>query len=423
MSQYWDASLDNYYDVPDEDEEMPERTVPGTDIGMLASTGGTAMDSDMEGDDPARSVQPKMKRLYKGRRVGTGRDMPEDCRQETLRGLMEAVCWAYNCQVYTWNQMSRLAVGKMLIPVRHNMAIGQSPRDRAEARRGVLEGPVMVVQGRSVNGLLEAIEGRGEGGMPSSNEVSDLMEEVANLVLLAQERNREGNVPKCVGEGEWWTSRPRWGGGPGGPMGWEEELQGRREGLKLEAGMKACKSSKKRTLSEGEDQRMLVGGGDDADDGEDEEPLPEDMSRCKRKERLGTAAKPKTAEERKLDGLQRRWAATAGKWKKVEPGGILWDKRMKYVKIGKPDGADDALVDEVFMVSSMNHHVAVLKMRISQPYLDWLAGNERQEAGGDANALQVSRTKWFDLFDVEERKAFMEGLWGVMAYLMRSTSD
>lgn len=61
--------------------------------------------------------------------------------------------------------------------------------------------------------LPEEQVGKGRG------EALDLLREVAALLLLAQERAREGKSEKKPGEGKWYTSTPRWGGGPGGEVG------------------------------------------------------------------------------------------------------------------------------------------------------------------------------------------------------------
>lgn len=47
-------------------------------------------------------------------------------------------------------------------------------------------------------------------------EALDLLREVGAMLLLAQERLREGKERRKPGEGKWYTSTPRWGGGSGG---------------------------------------------------------------------------------------------------------------------------------------------------------------------------------------------------------------
>lgn len=41
--------------------------------------------------------------------------------------------------------------------------------------------------------------------------------------MLAQKRAREGTKEVQAGAGKWWTTKPRWGGGPGGECGIAEE--------------------------------------------------------------------------------------------------------------------------------------------------------------------------------------------------------
>lgn len=78
------------------------------------------------------------------------------------------------------------------------------------------------------------------------------------------------------------------------------------------------------------------------------------------------------------------------------------------------------------MVSSINHHICVLKLRIHRLYLQFLAENELPMTNSVESAWwspSLQRTRWFDLFDKEDRKEAMRGLWGVMAYLMRSEEE
>lgn len=71
MSVYWDTSLDN------EVEEHEENTSDST-------------------DSTTPNEQP---RKYKGRRSGTGRDMPDQFREDTIKALVDTVTWLFGCQV------------------------------------------------------------------------------------------------------------------------------------------------------------------------------------------------------------------------------------------------------------------------------------------------------------------------------------
>lgn len=74
------------------------------------------------------------------------------------------------------------------------------------------------------------------------------------------------------------------------------------------------------------------------------------------------------------------------------------------------------------MVSSLNHHISVLRLRIHPAYLCYLTeGVLPQEAPSDPewSSPKLHRTRWYDLFDKKDRVEAMRGIWGVMSYLMR----
>ena len=54
-------------------------------------------------------------------------------------------------------------------------------------------------------------------------EVMDLLREVGLGLMLAQKRARDGKEEDGVQEDQWWAHKPRWGGGQGGEVGVEEE--------------------------------------------------------------------------------------------------------------------------------------------------------------------------------------------------------
>jgi hypothetical protein len=75
------------------------------------------------------------------------------------------------------------------------------------------------------------------------------------------------------------------------------------------------------------------------------------------------------------------------------------------------------------MVSSLNHHISVLCLRVHPLYLQHLTeGTLPEETTLDTDWLspKLRRTRWFDLFDANDRTEAMRGLWGIMAYLMRN---
>ena len=194
MSEYWDTSLDDESGSPTKE------------------AGESAMAVDHEdGDKPPENGAQKS---YKGRRIGTGSQMPELYRDDTVRYFVEAIAWAFGCQVTPPRTPPRLSLQNCLLPVRHNTLVYRSPTDRQRARQGLVEGPLMAIQCRPDTSFRSDGEGVGEG----SAETLDLLRELGAMLLLAQQRAREGQEEKSAGEGAWWTTKARWGGGAGGEV-------------------------------------------------------------------------------------------------------------------------------------------------------------------------------------------------------------
>jgi hypothetical protein len=75
------------------------------------------------------------------------------------------------------------------------------------------------------------------------------------------------------------------------------------------------------------------------------------------------------------------------------------------------------------MVSSLNHHISVLRLRVHRIYLKYLLeGTLPEKASVDPAWCSpvVGRTRWYDLLNVDDRTEAMRGIWGIMAYLMRA---
>ncbi|KAI9368252.1 hypothetical protein BJX61DRAFT_233312 [Aspergillus egyptiacus] len=354
MSQYWDDSVDEYYERPKSPEPCEN--------GAQAEDAGNATPMDM--DDPGqRTGSEEMVRKYKGRRIGAGTDMPDDLRDEAVRALTEMAAWPFGCQVSLPIMPPRLAVGTLLVPVRQTFYATRSPKDRQLARNGKLEGPVFVAQCRpeTVFRAPEQIHGFGIG------DICDLLREVGAMLLAAQERAREGAIEVRPGEGKWWTTTPRWGGAPNYAIG-----------------------DSVRVINE--------------------------------QEKEAAAAK-----ERKLArpaGLRRptlsRKMSSSDKWRIVQPGPSLWDRRMRYIQIGKEK---ESPFDDIYMLSSINRHVAILHLRIHRRYLDILT-HGTSEVPGDSveqpwHILKLRRTRWYDLFDAQDRLEVFRGIWTLFHCLLR----
>lgn len=299
MSQYWDTSLDNYYERPatpegkagenadkmhtdDDDQKPPSKDPPRENKRadpMDVDDSSAAQHSN--GSPGQEKAETPMVSKYTGRRTGAGHEMPEDVREETVRSFAEMAAWPFGCQAPVPSMPPRLTVKSLLFPIRQSFSTARSPSDRQLARKGIMEGPLFVGQCRPETTFREPDEEPGRG----ANEMCDLYREVGVMLLAAQERAREGATEVRPGEGKWWTTKPRWGGAPN--EGIEEDVS----------------NSDEQPSSEPENSRK----------------------RSKHGHPPGSSRRPGNG--RKLSNSER--------WKLVQPGPSLWDKRTHYMQIGK----------------------------------------------------------------------------------------
>ncbi|KAM5443918.1 hypothetical protein MferCBS31731_001164 [Microsporum ferrugineum] len=400
-AQYWDTSHDNYYEISTENDSGCAATDPtianGHGKGVASGVApdnvlGSRMDVDNRysyNQSPVTIPQmkpriPSGNRRYKGRRIGTGTDMPDSVREDILRGLVEMVAWSLGCQIKLPTMPPRLAVKDLLFPVRQSFNVSRIPQDRQEARKRILEGPVLVAQCRAETQFYDnATEQR-------YVEKCDVLRETAGMLLLAQERARENKTEVKPGDGKWWATTPRWGGLPNnGPVG--EPIRTSPEEL--------------------------------AEPAPSSSPVDPEATANKR-----TKHDRSTISFRRGLGPNRK-VSMVEKWKTVQPGPGLWDKKMKYVKIG----ADvDSPFDDVFMVSSINHHFSIIHLRVYDQYLQWLETGKADSVNTDAGlgsdadpessqwrSLVLRRTRWFDFFNATDRSEGFDGLWAVLTHMMR----
>lgn len=81
---------------------------------------------------------------------------------------------------------------------------------------------------------------------------------------------------------------------------------------------------------------------------------------------------------------------------------------------------------QIYMVSSINHHIAILHLRIHRRYLDILSTGEStysSESDPDQpwHVLKLQRTRWFDLLDAKDRIEALKGVWSLFHYQLRKT--
>ncbi|KAH8645646.1 hypothetical protein BX600DRAFT_406167 [Xylariales sp. PMI_506] len=301
-------------------------------------------------------------------RTAPGSTMPPDVRHNLVSAFIKLVSYDFGCNISAPRVEPRLQLVEPPLPGSRAKGAPQEPRAssfpsgcvflvrtpkaRDLARTGVVEGPLAAVSARNTTNFKT----------PAENNI-DLGRELIAALITAQHRAREGREEKRFGDGKWWATAPRWGGGPGGPIG-----------------------------------RELEGAGGVLGD-KDNHPL---------------------------DGHP----SIYDNYRQVRLPASTWDKKSRYTAIGKVRGG---AYDDVFVISSLFHHVSVLRVRVPNRLLDILggapeSGNEGEERGGggggrDWDKLEVWRTKWFDLFIVQDRVEAMRALWGLMAWIMRKSDE
>ena len=78
------------------------------------------------------------------------------------------------------------------------------------------------------------------------------------------------------------------------------------------------------------------------------------------------------------------------------------------------------------MISSINHHIAILHLRIHRRYLDIVTTGESSAPASSDTAeqpwyvLKLRRTRWYDLLDARDRVEAFEGVWAVFHITMRA---
>ena len=194
-------SLDDYYET--DGSAPPSPTTPRSSLRRV-SLFMTDKQSHHQQDPKHASTK-----RYKGLRKSTGSKMPDAYRSDTVRAFMKTVVYAFHCQMANPRRTPQLEIDKLLLPVTQTAVIWRTPEDKNLLKRGVLEGPLLALQCRHETQFVKD---------PNTASL-DMARECACLLLLAQERAREGKPKRIPGAGKWFTSKPRWGGGPGGEFG------------------------------------------------------------------------------------------------------------------------------------------------------------------------------------------------------------
>ncbi|KAI1277839.1 hypothetical protein F5Y07DRAFT_361806 [Xylaria sp. FL0933] len=345
-------------------------------------------------------------------RTAPGSQMPAEIRHNLVSTFVKLVSYDFGCNIAPPRVEPRLYLAEppstktelKSLPSSRRMSyfssgcvfIYRTPATREAARAGIVEGPIAAVSARNTTNFTK----------PTESNI-DFGRELIAALVTAQLRAREGKTEKRIGEGQWWATAKRWGGGEGGPIGREVEgdtVVGDKDTFGAE--------------NNGAENPLGDTGSSSADKASPQEP-----------------AYPRGIPVRgaPLSKKPRKTLSVYDRYRMVRLPSSNWDKKARYEAIGKIKGNG---YDDVFVVSSLFHHLCVLRVRVPDKLLLVLDGavedvaekgeEQDQDAGMEKDEyswgkLEIWRSKWFDLFVVEQRQEAMRLLWGMMAWSMRRT--
>lgn len=298
-------------------------------------------------------------------RLGPGSPLHAEYRQQLITAFIKLVAYDFGCNV----AFARCEPRLHLIPPPPSPPsyfnssatfIHRTPTDPASTRSGIIEGPVAVISSRASTIF----------STPADSNL-DFGRELVAVLLTAQQRAREGRAENRFGADAWWTSTPRWGGGPGGPIGREADTP--------------------------EELPAPTGPGTERLSGMNEI-----------KKAIGGINGPVTGKRSRKPGGSHLYE----NYRKMLPPSSGWDRRARYSAIGKVSGSG---ADDIFLISALNHHVSIIRARVPDLLLEALEGKV-----AEWERVVVWRSRWFDLFLKEDRIQGMDLIWGMMAWLMRS---
>lgn len=489
MARYWDTSKDNYYHVPIDSKTSSTNTVArssGTSTGMILKSNqsnGANQDIEMKDVDPdapnstsqTSSEEPQTKEVYKGYRFGNGEQINPGTRVAMVKNLLKMVMHKFLCRDHEPMPAPRekLAIrGVRIQSIQYHFCVARIPKDTKLARQRLVEGPIMAVHCReevrfkplptlpSPQDLLTdsaTVEGTNSSKPPTPTkplgpklapsgsafvgERYDLFREIGAMLILATQRERAGKSKETVsGADKWWVTEKRWGNGPlkWGQLAYEiyedeDPSWGPQE--KQLQDEKRQKEANEREKGKGVDA-LLSGAATTPSVDElmaNNAPLlpaiPGEPLGGPRKKKLRSLERPPGKEDETKDGRRLMYVPPFRKkwyqdWQKLRPNTPMWDDKIIYKHTGK---AENAEFDDIYMVTSVNHHVALLRMRVHPSYIAWLElgleASEESVEGLRKDVLHVQRSEWFDMFDVKARQEFLVALWRVMCWLNRDNID
>ncbi|KIV90944.1 hypothetical protein PV10_05544 [Exophiala mesophila] len=466
MSRYWDDSKDQYYEVEAKDAENQDSssaeeirvkveqqittTTSGGIVNALetAEAGSTPQQPGMSTVEPSLHLspppevmdiptRPKLKHVYKGQRLGNGEQMSSGTRVSMVRSLLKMIVHKFNCRDFEISGKERLRIWTTNVPsVFYNFCVAKVPSEMKLARARIVEGPILAVHARS-EVRFKSREGLLNPASDFLGEKYDFFRELGCMLSLAKQRGREGKeVPKGARPDQWWACKPRWGGGEtrwgqlANEVFEEDDPSWSPEEARLQ--------KEKREAAAEQERQMEAATAADLKNLKPEDIMSQALlanERPKKKKRSDPNGGKSADNVEYKDGrrlmytqpLRRKWFQ---EWTKIRPNASTWDEKVIYRRIGKPNqqhGSDGW--DNIYMLSSVNHHVCLLELLIHQDYVEWLETGKAMDKGDppvmetteqpQRHMLYMKRSRWYDVFDVDQRKELFTGIWRVMSWVIR----
>ncbi|GKT82785.1 hypothetical protein Ct61P_00635 [Colletotrichum tofieldiae] len=107
-------------------------------------------------------------------------------------------------------------------------------------------------------------------------------------------------------------------------------------------------------------------------------------------------------------------------YRMVRPPSASWDRKTRYEAIGKVKGAG---YDDVYVISSLFHHISILRVRVPERLLEVLEGAGEDDVRRSWGQVEARRSPWYDFFVTEQRLDAMKLVWSLMAWLMRKEEE
>jgi len=485
MARYWDNSMDKYYHVPADKDisrkpsgAVVAKTIKGPSDLSKYTTSSTKTngntDTDMVDADSAitnlnNSQLTEVKEVYKGYRFGNGEQLNPGTRVAMVKNLLKMATHKFMCREHEPMPAPREKLvirGVKVQSVQYHFCVARIPSDSKLGRARMVEGPLMAAHCReelrfkqnpslaSPEDLLagatmvstgqaprKSATSRGPpAGPPFVGERFDFFREIGCMLILATQRAREGKSKDSYsGADKWWVAEKRFGNGP---LRWgqlaieayeDEDPSWSPEERKLQEEKRQRQAEEKENGKNGKEPLNSANIRIDdlmANNAPPVSNVPGEPISGPRKKKLRSLERPPGKEEEVRDGrrlmyvppFRQKWYTD---WQKLKPNTPVWDDKIIYKHIGQRDTSE---WDDIYMISSVNHHVALLRMRVHPDYLAWVeSGKEVPQEGTDdgmrRDVAYVQRSTWYDMFDVQSRRHFLIALWRVMCWLNRNCID